>query len=193
MKGAGGYPSGTPWSGLIISNCGIHPYCVMLKLIPCGPPLLWYVKIYSLGSTLGGGLIVVGGFMMLKFLKPTAKNQFQRRMPTYIYYLLTHLARCECVLTGCEPDGELTCGELTLACQPVTGLGRTGRSWPPAAPLGKGQSSPDSAGQRAGSAGQTPGSSLTLGGRDAKGIEQCMRASPLEEELVAPASWNSFA
>jgi hypothetical protein len=24
--------------------------------------------------------------MMLKFLKPTAKNQFQRRTPTYIYY-----------------------------------------------------------------------------------------------------------
>jgi hypothetical protein len=24
--------------------------------------------------------------MMLKFLKPTAKNQFQRRTPTYYYY-----------------------------------------------------------------------------------------------------------
>jgi hypothetical protein len=29
--------------------------------------------------------------MMLKFLKPTAKNQFQRRTPTYIYYSQPHL------------------------------------------------------------------------------------------------------
>jgi hypothetical protein len=27
----------------------------------------------------------------------------------------------------------------------------------------------------------------------AKGIEQCRRASPLAEELVAQTSWNSFA
>ena len=81
---------------------------------------------------------------------------------------LTRLARCECALTAREPDGELTRGELTLACQPVTGLGRSGRSWPPAAPPGKGQSGPDSAGQRAGSAGRTPGSSLTRRGPDAR-------------------------
>jgi hypothetical protein len=76
----------SPWSGLIISNCGIHPYCVMLKLIPCGLPLLCHIKIHSLGSTLAGVLITICRGVMLKFLKPTAKNSFQRRTPTYIYY-----------------------------------------------------------------------------------------------------------
>jgi hypothetical protein len=98
-------------------------------------------------------------------------------------------------------------GELTLACQPVTGLGRPGRSWPPRGPpWAGGNQARTRPGQRAGSAGRTPGSSLTRGGPDArpahrtrvvgrgrKGIEQCRRASPLAEELVAQASWNSFA
>jgi hypothetical protein len=41
-----------PWSWLIISYCGVPPYCVILKLIPCGLPLLCHIKIYSLWSTL---------------------------------------------------------------------------------------------------------------------------------------------
>jgi hypothetical protein len=54
--------------------CVVYPYCVILILNPCGLPLLCHIKIHSLGSALGGVLINVGGFMMLKFLKPTAKN-----------------------------------------------------------------------------------------------------------------------
>ena len=81
-----GVPFGYPLVWVIISYCGVSPYCVILKFNPCGLPLLCHIKIHSLGSTLGGVLINVGRFMMLKFLKPTAKNQFQRRKPTYYYY-----------------------------------------------------------------------------------------------------------
>jgi hypothetical protein len=51
----------------------------------------------------------------------------------------------------------------------VTGLGRPGRSWPPRAPpRAGGNPAQTRPGQRAGSAGQTPGSSLTRGGPDAR-------------------------
>ena len=78
-----GHPLGLGWlfqtvvSTLTESNffsfCVSYPYWVKLVFIPCGVPLL---------SILSN----VGGCMMLKFLKPTAKNQFQRRTPTYYYY-----------------------------------------------------------------------------------------------------------
>jgi hypothetical protein len=45
--------------------------------------------------------------------------------------LLTRMARSACALTACEPVGELTLGELTLACSPLRGtdgLCASGRS-----------------------------------------------------------------
>jgi hypothetical protein len=58
--------------------------------------------------------------MMLKFLKPTAKNQFQRRRPTYIYYSPTipthhrghlHNSICQCYNQITPPS--------TLPCLPI--------------------------------------------------------------------------
>jgi hypothetical protein len=51
---------------------------------------------------------------------------------------LTRLARSECALTAREPDGELTWGELTLACSPSLDLDDLCALGRPAAPPGQG-------------------------------------------------------
>jgi hypothetical protein len=97
-------------------------------------------------------------------------------------------------------------GELTLACQPITGLGRPGRSWPPSGPPWAGG---NQARTRPGPEGRLSGQDPRIEGQTlvrlieressdaaAKGIEQCRRASPLAEELdqlcVGSGTWPCF-
>jgi hypothetical protein len=61
-------------------NHAPYPYKYIESLKPCPPPLLSILINKCWG-------------MMLKFLKPTAKKQFQRRTPTFIYYWREQLRR----------------------------------------------------------------------------------------------------
>jgi hypothetical protein len=104
--------------------------------------------------------------------------------------VLTRMARGVCTPMACEPDGELTGGTDT-GVQPVTGLGRPVRSWPPRGPPGQGATWPE--------LGRARGPAQRAGPQDhprsvkgllieqessdaaAKGIEQCRRASSIAE------------
>jgi hypothetical protein len=120
------------------------------------------------------------------------------------------MARSVCTLTACEPVGELTWGELTLACsQPRDTDGQCALGRPAGLPWAEGTLARTRQGQGTCSSGRTPGSSpdfqrvrRSSGSSNGSRLTQPQKASSsaggrvwgsLAEELVALASRNSPA